>query len=735
MSPRPMIGALLMATLLWAGLLAPAEAQFRRNQFAPTGGMCRAACGPDCPDTCRRETSFECAAPSLVRRVERYTCGVHQGCRDHDFCLDNCAAAGEGQTGAEFYLAECNRECHGLTVIYAMGIFGRREGLAITRSWAAGNGPFSGEMTWEYTRDSPDAPENVTRCPPCSRCQQGVCVPLDEEVCELCLSCGDVHMRSLDGLRYDFQSHGDFILVDSPDGTRVEARQLPYGSGVSVNSAMAARLGGQLVRVWLQPSPGVELDGRPLHGPSPEPVALANGGQLLWHADGVLLRSADGWRVSVRMFKRFLNIAVVPPGSMRGQLRGLLGDGDGDPGNDLVGRDGTAYATELELDALYDGFGASWRLHPDKSLLAGLTWPAEVAKDGSGRPEVIASLVSLDPQRRWEAEIACGNVGLEGRPNFDACVLDFAVTGDPEMIDSAILSADGSRDVRTVLAAQPSAPQSRADVVIAAPRQALAGTRIEVSVSGDIEARDRIALLPRSPTEPRPINSVRVGEAQGEPLALLVPPEPGSYQLAYLRYPSDSERAAQPFEVLPLRVALAAPSRVPAGSRVEVLLDGEGHTSDLVVIAPPDAPMTYMGEHARRGRGDRVEVLAPSLPGSYELRYLIDQRRHLVARQALDVAPLRVSLDAPPSAQAGGPLTVDVIGEANPSDFVVVVPEGAPSDDTQLKNLHARLGRDLTRVQFRNLPREPGQYEIRYLIDRGRVVAARRALRIEAPTP
>jgi Ca-activated chloride channel family protein len=145
--------------------------------------------------------------------------------------------------------------------------------------------------------------------------------------------------------------------------------------------------------------------------------------------------------------------------------------------------------------------------------------------------------------------------------------------------------------------------------------------------------------------------------------------------------------------------------------------------------------MTYMGEHARRGRGDRVEVLAPSLPGRYELRYLLDQRRHLVARQALDVAPLRVSLDAPPSARAGGPLTVGVIGEANPSDFVVVVPEGAPSDDTQLKNLHARLGRDLTRVQFRNLPREPGQYEIRYLIDRGRVVAARRALRIEAPTP
>lgn len=732
MSLRPMVFLLMMATVLLAGLVAPAEAQYRRNQFAPTGGMCRAACGPDCPDTCRRQTLYECASPSIVRRVERYTCGTHQGCRDHDFCLDNCAAAGDDQTGVDFYIAQCNRECHGLTVLWAMEQFGRQQGIEATRSWAAGGGPYSGEMTWEYTRDSPDAPENATRCPSCSTCEGGLCIPNDEEVCEPCQSCGDVHIRSLDGLRYDFQSSGDFILVDSPDGTRVEARQLPYGRGVSVNSAVAARLGGQVVRVWLQPSPGVELDGRQLPGPSPQPVTLADGGDLTWHGDGVLLRSADGWRVSVRLFERFLNIAVVPPEPMRGQLQGLLGDADGDPGNDLVGRDGTAYATELDIDALYDGFGASWRLHPDESLLAGLPWPDAVPKDGTGRPAAVATLASLDPQLRWEAETACADAGLEGRPNFDACVLDFAITGDPEMIDSANLSAAGSRDVRLAHAPQPSPAQSGGDVVLAGPTQALAGARIEVSVSGDTEATDRIALVPLVPTDPRHINSVRVGPEAGIPLALLVPPEPGAYRLAYLRYPSDEERSAQPFQVRPLRVALDAPARVPAGSRVQVLLDGEGHASDLLVIAPTDAPMTHMGEHARRGRGDRVEVLAPSLPGSYELRYLIDQRRHLVARQALEVTPLRVTLDAPPSAPAGGPLTVDLIGEANPTDLVVVVAEGAPDD---AMTLHARLGRDTARVHFRRLPDEPGRYEIRYLIDRGRVVVARQALRIEAPTP
>jgi Ca-activated chloride channel homolog len=150
------------------------------------------------------------------------------------------------------------------------------------------------------------------------------------------------------------------------------------------------------------------------------------------------------------------------------------------------------------------------------------------------------------------------------------------------------------------------------------------------------------------------------------------------------------------------------------------------------VIARPDAPLEHLGNHARRGRGDAVDIRVPSLPGKYELRYLIDQRRQLVARRPIEVDPLRLSLEVPASAIAGGPLTVRLVGEANPGDLVVIVAEGAPDDAT---TVNARVRRGDIELRLPRLPLEPGRYEVRYLIDRGRVVVARRPLRIDPPAP
>src|SRR5690606_22108986 len=225
----------LMLTLLagaWLAMFAmPAQAQ-RLNEFGPTGSMCRAACGPDCPDTCDKRSYNECISPQAYRRVNRYTCGTHQGCRDHDFCLDNCARQGVAQTGLDFLVAECNRECHMLAHAYAIDLFGKLRGTQVVDSWRRGHGPYSGRMPWLYTIDKPGGKEKITYCPSCAVCRDGRCFVVDQDRCEPCNTCGDVHIRSLDGLRFDFQSSGDFILVDSPDGLRIETRQVPYGRGV-----------------------------------------------------------------------------------------------------------------------------------------------------------------------------------------------------------------------------------------------------------------------------------------------------------------------------------------------------------------------------------------------------------------------------------------------------------------------------------------------------------------------
>src|SRR5690606_18214138 len=126
-----------------------------------------------------------------------------------------------------------------------------------------------------------------------------------------------------------------------------------------------------------------------------------------------------------------------------------------------------------------------------------------------------------------------------------------------------------------------------------------------------------------------------------------------------------------------------------AGSQLRVGLEGDGEPTDLVVVAAVDAPPARYEQHVRRGDGDTVRLLMPSLPGNYELRYLIDQDRQLVDRRPIVVEPLRISLQAPDAAPAGSRLEVQLQGEGNPGDLVVVVPVGAPDTDI---GTHARVG-------------------------------------------
>ena len=65
-----------------------------RNVFGPAKGerasMCRGACGLGCPGSCEEQVTYECLDSERLLRVDAYLCGTHQGCRDHDDCLDRC---------------------------------------------------------------------------------------------------------------------------------------------------------------------------------------------------------------------------------------------------------------------------------------------------------------------------------------------------------------------------------------------------------------------------------------------------------------------------------------------------------------------------------------------------------------------------------------------------------------------------------------------------------------------
>lgn len=181
----PRTSLTLTVILLGLAVLLPQEAAAQwaansgdtvRNAFGPVknlrASVCRGACGLDCPSSCDQQVQFECAGDGKLLRVRSYSCGTHQGCREHDDCLDRCSQ----EHGAGY---DCAAECHAEAVT--------NWGLEQAGLWAAGSGPVDADpIGFQYTMDTPDGPEAFYRCPAGARQQctagRAACLSGDESV-------------------------------------------------------------------------------------------------------------------------------------------------------------------------------------------------------------------------------------------------------------------------------------------------------------------------------------------------------------------------------------------------------------------------------------------------------------------------------------------------------------------------------------------------------------------------
>ena len=154
------VGAVLLLLTAFGAKAAGAQwsanpGETVRNAFGPPkrgeARTCQGACGVQCPSSCAESVAYECVDGGNLRQVRTYACGTHQGCRDHDDCLDRCAI--ERARGFD-----CQAKCHSEAI--------EGFGFEWATSWAGGGGPFDGPpITFEYTRRGPDELEPGFRCP------------------------------------------------------------------------------------------------------------------------------------------------------------------------------------------------------------------------------------------------------------------------------------------------------------------------------------------------------------------------------------------------------------------------------------------------------------------------------------------------------------------------------------------------------------------------------------------
>lgn len=304
---------------------------------------------------------------------------------------------------------------------------------------------------------------------------------------------GDPHLRTENGVAYDFQGAGEFILLRDPNGLEIQTRQTPVVSAsrptipdphtglascVSLNTAVAVRLGQH--RVSYQPKWGgvptpspssleLRVDGKLVtlapsglaypDGSSIIPTA-SPGGLMITFPDKSVLQVTPGWwpvystwylNLDVARPKDRSTCACQQPGKFaRGGLLGAIPAGGWLPalpdGSSMGAKPSNPHDVYV---ALYQKFANAWRVNTRSSLFdyapgtstASFTtrnWPLE--QGACAIPKTLpAPPANLDPPvTEAVATNACRDVTDPAARRF--CIFDVSVTGNLDFAKTYVAS-------------------------------------------------------------------------------------------------------------------------------------------------------------------------------------------------------------------------------------------------------------------------------------------------------
>jgi plastocyanin len=272
---------------------------------------------------------------------------------------------------------------------------------------------------------------------------------------------GDPHLTTFDGVSYDFQAAGEFVLAREPSGSlAVQGRLVPVSNrAVSVIEAVATTLDGRNVTIDAADSTPLTVSGVDQPLADGDNVTVGNGTVFRRGDTFVVIypgeddRLSDGderLRVDVRGDR--VDVRVVLDDQRTKAVEGLLGSPNGNRTDDIAYANGTALDRPLSLGELYGPYRADYRVTSDTSLFdydAGESTAGFFLPDYPGE---IVTVESLDEDERRAAAEQAREAGLTpGTPAFENAVLDFALTGDPSYIQSASesVATNATADVTT----------------------------------------------------------------------------------------------------------------------------------------------------------------------------------------------------------------------------------------------------------------------------------------------
>jgi Ca-activated chloride channel homolog len=203
---------------------------------------------------------------------------------------------------------------------------------------------------------------------------------------------------------------------------------------------------------------------------------------------------------------------------------------------------------------------------------------------------------------------------------------------------------------------------------------------------------------------------------------LEAPATAGTYEVRYVNpRRGDAVLARAPVTVQDASATLDAPDSVAAGSRIKVVARGPYGGRHWVGFAPVGSPVGSYLHYARlSGPVNEVELIPPAQPGTYELRYVLNENERVIASRPIAVLPSEVVVSGPASVMAGDVYRFEARGPVDARHWIGFAAAGSGPGDY----------RDYTRPDASpssgvlSAPIEPGSYELRYVLNEGERVAA-----------
>lgn len=244
-----------------------------------------------------------------------------------------------------------------------------------------------------------------------------------QTTCAGAVTVGDTHLTRFDGLYYDFQASGDFVLAQDGHDFIVQARQAsgaPTWPNASVNKAIAAQFGKTRVAVYIEPARLV-IDGVPTDLADGKTTLLPTGVQISRLGNVYTISSESGDQVRATLNSTWIDAAVGLGFSPRPNVRGLLGNPLGNA-RELVTSAGVVLKAPILFQDLYGSYAESWRVPPRESLFTGET--------RFGIPAKAFYSTDLTREQAAHARAACEAAGIKNRTLLDSCILDTTVLHD-----------------------------------------------------------------------------------------------------------------------------------------------------------------------------------------------------------------------------------------------------------------------------------------------------------------